>query len=427
MNVLLIGSGGREHALAWALKRSPKLTRLYILPGNSGIHRIAEPVAIPENDFEAIAVFCKKAAIDYVVVGPEAPLVAGITDYLEAKDIHVFGPSQKAAQLEGSKYFTKELCTKYAIPTAAYGSFTEEKPAKAYIKKHGAPIVIKADGLAAGKGVIIAQTEQEASAAIDEIFSGKFGAAGKRVVIEEYLEGEEASFFAISDGSHVIPFGSAQDHKRAGEGDVGPNTGGMGAYSPTPAINVALQHDIMRHIIIPTVQGLAAEGIPYKGILFAGLMLTSEGPKLLEYNIRFGDPETQVLMPRLETDLLDVISHACSGTLHKLKVQWSNQTALCVVMAAKGYPEKYEKGTQIGFLENAEKIPGAFIFHAGTTCKNDQWLATGGRVLGITALGDNVAEAQKNAYKAVDAIDWPGGFCRRDIGWRAVQRLKQAG
>jgi phosphoribosylamine--glycine ligase len=417
MNVLLIGSGGREHALAWAISASPLLTKLYCAPGNPGIAQVAELAPIDVTNHGAVIAFCKEYEINFVVIGPEAPLVAGLVDDLNAAGIKAFGPSKFAAQLEGSKGFTKDICANYNIPTAAYGRFKDLEKAKAYLAKHGAPIVIKADGLAAGKGVTVAVTLAEAEGALQDIFSGRFGEV--ECVIEEFLEGEEASFFVLSDGAHTLPLATAQDHKRVGDGDVGPNTGGMGAYSPAPCMTEALCSEALEKIVKPTVKALADMGHPYVGVLYAGLILTKEGPKLIEYNARFGDPETQVLMLRLRDDLLTLLLATVDGTLDKVSVRWRSDFALTVVMAAKGYPGDYVKGTEIkdlarGFGEDVE------VFHAGTTLKDGKLLATGGRVLNVTALGKTARDAQKRAYAAVDKIDWPGGFCRKDIGWRAI-------
>jgi phosphoribosylamine--glycine ligase len=419
MNVLLIGSGGREHALAWKMAASPMLTRLFAAPGNPGIAKEAECVALDTSDHAAIDAFCREKVIDLVVVGPEAPLVAGLADALGAAGIRVFGPSKAAARLEGSKGFTKDLCARYGIPTAAYGRFGNAEDAKAYVAKVGAPIVVKADGLAAGKGVTVAMSEGEALSAIDACFEGAFGGAGAEVVVEEYLEGEEASFFCLCDGATALPFGTAQDHKRVGEGDTGPNTGGMGAYSPAPAMTPATVERTMREIIEPTMRGMAEMGAPFSGVLYAGLMLTADGPKLIEYNVRFGDPECQVLMPRLKDDILVLMRAAADGQLGHISVRWRDEAALTVVMAAKGYPASPEKGAPVSGIEEAE-AEGAVVFHAGTTEKDGQLVASGGRVLNITGLGATVAEAQRKAYAAVDRIGFPGGFCRRDIGWRAI-------
>ncbi len=419
MNVLLIGSGGREHALAWALSASPLLTKLYCAPGNPGIAQVAELAAIDITDHGAVISLCKAKNIDFVVVGPEAPLVAGLVDDLNTEGFKAFGPSKFAAQLEGSKGFTKDICANYNIPTAAYGRFTDLEKAKAYLASQGAPIVIKADGLAAGKGVTVAMTLPEAEAALQDIFSGRFGEA--ECVIEEFLEGEEASFFVLSDGVHTLPLATAQDHKRVGDGDVGLNTGGMGAYSPAPCMTEALCAEALEKIVKPTVKALADMGHPYVGVLYAGLILTKDGPKLIEYNARFGDPETQVIMLRLRDDLLTLLLATADGTLDKVSVRWRDDFALTVVMAAKGYPGDYVKGTEIkGLAQNfGEDVE---IFHAGTALKDGKLLAVGGRVLNITALGKTAGDAQVKAYEAIGKIDWPDGFCRGDIGWRAVNQ-----
>ena len=423
MNVLLLGSGGREHALAWKMSASPLLTKLYAAPGNPGIGQVAELVKLDIAVHSAVAAFCQEKKIDLVVVGPEGPLVAGIADDLRASGIRVFGPSKAAARLEGSKGFTKDLCARYNIPTAAYGRFGDLASAKAYVGKVGAPIVVKADGLAAGKGVTIAMTLDEAMAALDACFEGAFGAAGAEVVVEEYLTGEEASFFCLCDGATALPFGTAQDHKRVGDGDVGPNTGGMGAYSPAPVMTPEMTERTMREIIEPTMRGMANLGAPFAGILFAGLMITDQGPKLIEYNTRFGDPECQVLMMRLKDDLLVLLNAAVDGQLAHMSVRWSDEAALTVVMAARGYPGTPEKGSVIRGLEEAEG-EGVQIFHAGTAINGGALVANGGRVLNITATGATVGAAQEKAYAALDHIDWPQGFCRRDIGWQAVAREK---
>jgi phosphoribosylamine--glycine ligase len=423
MNVLLLGSGGREHALAWKLAASPMLTKLYAAPGNPGIAQEAELVALDMADHAAIIAFCKNKKIDLVVVGPEAPLVAGLADDLRAANIRVSGPSKAAAQLEGSKGFTKDLCAKYDIPTAAYGRFGDLASAKAYVEKMGAPIVIKADGLAAGKGVTVAMTLAEALAALDACFEGSFGKAGAEVVVEEFLTGEEASFFCLCDGVTALPFGTAQDHKRVGEGDTGPNTGGMGAYSPAPVMTPQIIERTMNEIVLPTMHGMADGGAPFSGVLFAGLMITDQGPKLIEYNTRFGDPECQVLMMRLKDDLLVLLNAAADGQLSHMSVRWRDEAALTVVMAANGYPGTPEKGSVI---RGAASGDGVEIFHAGTALKDGALVANGGRVLNVTAMGATVSEAQAKAYEGVDRIDWPQGFCRRDIGWQAVEREKAA-
>jgi phosphoribosylamine--glycine ligase len=424
MRVLVVGSGGREHALCWAIAGSPLCDALFCAPGNPGIAREATCVPVAPTDIEGIIRFCKEERIAFVAVGPEAPLVAGLVDQLEAQGIAAFGPSAAAAALEGSKGFTKDLCARHNIPTAAYRSFSDAASAKAYVKERGAPIVVKADGLAAGKGVTVAATIDEALAAIDDALLGqRFGAAGASVVIEDFLAGEEASFFALVDGAHALPLASAQDHKRAYDGDTGPNTGGMGAYSPAPCLTPALEEAVMSRIIRPTVAAMAAEGRPYKGVLYAGLMLTASGPQLIEYNVRFGDPECQVLLPRLKSDLLPALLAARDGELGDFDLRWQEETALCVVLAAKGYPDAPEKGTVIcGVDDAAAGDSTVMIFHAGTKREGDALVADGGRVLNVVALGASVAEAQRRAYAAVDRIDWPGGFCRRDIGWRATGR-----
>ncbi len=423
MNVLLIGSGGREHALAWKLAASPMLTKLYAAPGNPGIAKEAELVDLDIADHAAVVTFCQEKKIGLVVVGPEGPLVDGISDPLREKGIRVFGPSKAAAQLEGSKGFTKDLCAEYGIPTGSFGRFDNANDARAYLRGVGAPIVVKADGLAAGKGVTVAMTVEEAEEAIDACFDGAFGEAGAEVVIEEFLEGEEASFFCLSDGVHVLPFGTAQDHKRVGDGDTGPNTGGMGAYSPAPVMTPDMIERTINEIVEPTIRGMAARGTPFSGVLFVGLMITADGPKLIEYNVRFGDPETQVLMMRLKDDLLVLLSGAADGQLGHLSARWRDEAALTVVMAADGYPAKPKKGSEIRGLE-AARPSGVEIFHAGTAEKDGKLVANGGRVLNVTAAGKTVTEAQAKAYAAVDKIDWPGGFCRRDIGYRAVEREK---
>lgn len=424
MNILLIGSGGREHALAWKLAQSSSVEKFYAAPGNPGIAHEAELVDLNVTDHGAVVAFCHLKKIDLVVVGPEAPLVDGLGDSLRAADILVFGPNKDAAQLEGSKGFTKDLCKRADIPTAGYVRATHVDEALAALDDFSIPVVIKADGLAAGKGVIIAETKEQAVSAVKDMFDGSFGDAGAEVVIEEFLEGEEASFFAITDGKNVVPFGTAQDHKRVGEGDVGPNTGGMGAYSPAPVLTKALQQRVMDAIIRPTVETLAAEGTPYSGVLFAGLMLTDEGPKLIEYNVRFGDPECQVLMMRLEADLAKLMMRTSKGDLAQTSAPgFDDQVALTVVMAANGYPGTPEKGGKIQNLGRAER-GGAKVFHAGTAELDGQLVANGGRVLNVTALGNTTTAAQASAYEAVDAINFEGGFCRRDIGWREVEREK---
>jgi phosphoribosylamine--glycine ligase len=423
LNVLLIGSGGREHALAWKLAQSPLLDKLYAAPGNPGIAAVAECIALDLADHAAVTGFCKESDIGLVVVGPEAPLVAGLADELEAKDIKVFGPSKEAARLEGSKGFTKDLCARAGIPTGAYARFRDAPAAKAYVAGQPLPIVVKADGLAAGKGVIIAETKEDAAAAIDACFGGAFGAAGAEVVIEEFLRGEEASFFALVDGNTALPLMTAQDHKRVFDGDQGPNTGGMGAYSPAPLMTAALRQRTMTEIIAPTVRALRDAGTPFKGVLYAGLMIADGAPKLIEYNVRFGDPECQPLMLLLQSDLLPALLAAAEGRLEGTRLEWRDGAALCVVMATRGYPGTYAKGSEIKGLEAAAADPAVEIFHAGTRRDGNRILADGGRVLGVTARGADIREAQSRAYGAIDEIDWPEGFCRRDIGWRAVARV----
>jgi phosphoribosylamine--glycine ligase len=424
MNILLLGSGGREHALAWKMAASPLADRLYCAPGNAGIAREAECVTLDLADHEAVIAFCRAKAIEFVVVGPEAPLCAGIVDDLEAAGIKAFGPTRGAARLEGSKGFTKDLCRANGIPTAAYERFTAAAAAKAYLRTHGAPIVVKADGLAAGKGVVVAQNLAEAEAAVDMMFGGSLGDAGTEVVIEEFLDGEEASFFALCDGETAIPFTTAQDHKRAFDGDEGPNTGGMGAYSPAPNVDAAMSARVMDEIVLPTLRAMKAMGSPYKGVLYAGLMITREGPELIEYNIRFGDPECQVLMLRLMSDLIPALLASCDGMLKSFDLRWYADPALTVVMAAKGYPGNYARGSVIEGLDEAAKVEGVEIFHAGTKADGGKILANGGRVLNVSALGKTVREAQTRAYEAIAGIRWPGGFYRHDIGWRAVEREK---
>jgi phosphoribosylamine---glycine ligase len=424
MNILILGSGGREHALAWKIAASPLTTKLYCAPGNAGIAQEAECVALDPGDHAAVIAFVKDKKIDFVVVGPEAPLCAGIVDDLEAAGIKAFGPNKWAARLEGSKGFTKDLCKANNIPTAAYQRFKQAAPAKDYVRAKGAPIVVKADGLAAGKGVIVASSAAEAEAAIDMMFGGGLGEPAWEIVIEDCLVGEEASFFALCDGDTAIALASAQDHKRVGDGDTGPNTGGMGAYSPAPVMTRAMEQRVMDEIINPTVRALKAMGAPYKGVLFAGLMITKDGPQLIEYNVRFGDPETQVLTLRLTSDLVPALMAARDGQLKNFDLRWSDDAALTVVMAAKGYPGPYQKGTVIEGLDAAAKLDGVELFHAGTRADSGKVLANGGRVLNVSARGKSVREAQQRAYAAVDLIKWPEGFCRRDIAWRAIEREK---
>jgi phosphoribosylamine--glycine ligase len=422
MNILLLGSGGREHALAWKMAASPLTDRLVCAPGNAGIAREAECVSLDLADHAAVIGFCRANAIDFVVVGPEGPLCAGIVDDLETAGIKAFGPSRAAAQLEGSKGFTKDLCRSNRIPTAAYERFRAAEPAKAYVRARGAPIVIKADGLAAGKGVIVAQNLDEAEAAIDMMLDGGLGDAGAEVVVEEFLDGEEASFFALCDGDTAIPLASAQDHKRAFDGDTGPNTGGMGAYSPAPIVDAAMSAQVMREIVLPTLAAIKAMGTPFKGVLYAGLMITAEGPKLIEYNVRFGDPECQVLMLRLMSDLVPALLASRDGVLKSLDLRWYREAALTVVMAARGYPGSDAKCSGIDGLDAAAAVAGVEIFHAGTKTEGGRILANGGRVLNVSALGGTVREARARAYEAISRIRWPQGFYRHDIGWRAVER-----
>jgi len=419
MRVLVVGSGGREHAVAWAIAASPLVNRVYCAPGNAGIAEDAECVPVTANDTVGLIAFCRKAAIDFVVVGPEAPLVGGLVDALEGAGIAAFGPSKAAAALEGSKAFMKDLCEREGIPTAAYRRFRDTAAAKAYIAEQGAPIVIKADGLAAGKGVTVAATLAEANGAVDAALGeGRFGAAGAEIIVEECLVGEEVSFFALVDGTNALPLIAAQDHKRVGDGDTGPNTGGMGAYSPTPLVTPALEGAVMERIILPTVRAMRRGGRPFKGVLYAGLMLTEAGPKLLEYNVRFGDPECQVLMMRLMSDIVPALIATRDGILKEVDLRWYDETALCVVMAAKGYPDDPQRGSEIRGIDAAASENEVKIFHAGTRRDGERLLADGGRVLGVTALGSDIGAARDRAYRAIDKIHWPEGFCRRDIGLR---------
>ena len=422
MNILLIGSGGREHALAWKIAQSPLCDHLFIAPGNPGTARLGTNVAMDPARHGDVVEFCFTHDVGLVVIGPEAPLVAGLADDLAQAGIRAFGPSAAAARLEGSKGFTKALCDEAGVPTAAYARFEALAPALAYVREKGAPIVVKADGLAAGKGVIVAATLAEAEDALAMMFEGGLGEAGASVVIEEMMVGEEASFFALCDGRTAIPFASAQDHKRVGEGDTGPNTGGMGAYSPAPVMTPAMEAEVMARIIRPTMAAMAARGTPFQGVLFAGLMITAEGPKLIEYNARFGDPECEVLMPRLASDLVDLLLAACDGQLDRRTPAWHDLAALTVVMCANGYPGAPAKGGLIGGLAGAEALDGVLVFHAGTAERDGVVTANGGRVLNCVGIGSTVDEARARAYAAVDAIDWADGFCRRDIGWRALGR-----
>ncbi|WP_415403592.1 phosphoribosylamine--glycine ligase [Tateyamaria sp. SN3-11] len=421
MNILILGGGGREHSLAWAVLQNPKCDRLVVAPGNAGIAAIADCAALDILDGGVVANFVEEEAIDFVIVGPEAPLAAGVADRLRDAGVLVFGPSQAAAQLEASKAFTKQICDAAKAPTAAYGHFTDAAAAKAYVTTQGAPIVVKADGLAAGKGVIIAETVDQAHAAIDDMFAGAFGGAGAEVVIEEFMTGEEASFFVLCDGADVLPIGTAQDHKRVGEGDTGPNTGGMGAYSPAPVLTDAIAERALAEIIRPTMAEMAARGMPYQGVLYAGLMIENGAPRLVEYNVRFGDPECQVLMMRLGAQALDLMHAAAEGRLAEAQVNWAQDHATTVVMAANGYPGDYAKGARIGGLDATPETSSQMVFHAGTARVDGQITASGGRVLNVTARGATLSEATARAYEMVDAIDFPDGFCRRDIGWRALK------
>jgi phosphoribosylamine--glycine ligase len=420
MNILILGGGGREHALAWAIKQNPKCDRLIVAPGNAGIAAIAEVADIDILSGATVVTFCEENSIDFVVIGPEAPLAAGVADALAGAGILAFGPSAAAAQLEASKAFTKEVCDACGAPTAAWARFAEAAPARAYVRAQGAPIVVKADGLAAGKGVVVAMTETEAVAAIDEMFGGALGAAGAEVVIEEFMTGEEASFFVLCDGEAVLPIGTAQDHKRVGEGDTGPNTGGMGAYSPAPVLTDAIAAQALDEIIRPCLAEMVRRGTPYKGVLFAGLMIENDRARLVEFNCRFGDPEAQVLMLRLGAQVLDLLLATAEGRLAEAAVSWADDHALCVVMAARGYPGSYGKGSVIGGLEALPQSSREMVFHAGTASRDGKIVASGGRVLNVSARGATLAEAHARAYAMVDRIDWPEGFCRRDIGWRAL-------
>jgi len=422
MKILVIGSGGREHALCWAIQRSPLCSELYCAPGNAGIKEVATCVDLSVSDVASVVSYAKDNAIDLVVVGPEGPLVDGLVDKLQEAGIKAMGPSAAAAQLEGSKGFMKDFCARHNIPTARYARFTKPEAAKAYVHDVGAPIVVKADGLAAGKGVILCPNESDAIAAIDMIMTDRaFGDAGGEVVIEEFLVGEEASFFALLDGKTAIPLGAAQDHKAVGEGDTGPNTGGMGAYGPAPVVTPEIEKQVMEQIVQPTVDGMAAEGHPFCGVLFAGLMITADGPKLIEFNVRFGDPECQVLMARMKSDVVPLLLAVADKNLDSVKIDWHDAAAMVVVMAAQGYPGTPLKNTEIRGLDKANDVDEAVVFHAGTKEQNGKILADGGRVLGVTARGATVKEARDRAYAAVDCIDWPEGFCRRDIGWRVLQ------
>ncbi|MBE0553300.1 MAG: phosphoribosylamine--glycine ligase [Rhodobacteraceae bacterium] len=420
MNILILGSGGREHALAWAVKQNPKTDRLIVAPGNAGIAALAECADLDVLDGAAVVTFCEENAVDFVIVGPEAPLAAGVADATRAAGILTFGPSAAAARLEASKAFTKEICDACGAPTAGYARFTEAAAARDYVRAKGAPLVIKADGLAAGKGVIMGMTEAEALAGIDEIFGGAFGAAGAEVVIEEFMAGEEASFFILCDGVNALPIGTAQDHKRVGDGDTGPNTGGMGAYSPAPVLTDAIQKQAMDEIVLPTIHEMARRGTPYQGVLYAGLMIENGRARLVEYNCRFGDPECQVLMMRLGAQALDLMLACADGRLDRAQVNWAEDHALTVVMAARGYPGAYQKGSEIRGLSRLPEDSRHMCFHAGTALKDGQIVANGGRVLNVTARGDTLADARNRAYAMIDHLNWPEGFCRSDIGWRAL-------
>ncbi|MGB0902112.1 phosphoribosylamine--glycine ligase [Halocynthiibacter sp.] len=420
MNILILGSGGREHALAWAVKQNPKCDRLICAPGNAGMAAIAECAVLDINDGGAVVGFCEENAVDFVVIGPEAPLANGVADRLRAAGVLCFGPSQQAAQLEASKAFTKEICDAAGAPTAAWARFTDAASAKTYIRDQGAPIVVKADGLAAGKGVVVAMSEAEALAAIDDMFDGAFGDAGAEVVIEEFMDGEEASYFILCDGENALPVGTAQDHKRAYDGDEGPNTGGMGAYSPAPVLTDEIAARAMREIVEPTLKEMAKRGMPYQGVLYAGFMIKDGQARLVEYNARFGDPECQCLMMRLGAQALDLLLASAEGRLDKAQVNWADDVAITVVMAAKGYPGSYEKGTAINGLDALPEDSMNMVFHAGTTMKDAQLVATGGRVLNVTARGKDLSEARTRAYAMVDQVNWSEGFNRTDIGWRAL-------
>lgn len=420
MNILILGGGGREHALAWAAMQNPKCDKLIVAPGNAGIARIAECASLSITEGGAVVHFCEQNAVDFVIIGPEAPLAAGVADRLREAGILVFGPSAAAARLEASKSFTKEVCDAAGVPTAAWARFSDAASARAHLRETGAPIVVKADGLAAGKGVVVAETLAEAEAAVDEMFSGAFGAAGAQVVIEEFMEGEEASFFVLCDGETALPIGTAQDHKRVGEGDTGPNTGGMGAYSPAPVMTPEIAERALDRIVRPTLREMARRGTPYQGMLYAGLMIEDGAPRLVEYNVRFGDPEAQVLMMRLGAQALDLMHAAAEGRLGEVRVNWADDHAMTVVMAARGYPGTYGKGSVIGGLETLPEDGFHMVFHAGTAREGGKFIAAGGRVLSVTARGASLREAAGRVYGMIDRIDWPEGFCRRDIGWRAL-------
>lgn len=420
MNILILGGGGREHAVAWAVKQNPKCDHLIVAPGNAGMQTIAECVDLDINDGLAVVAYAKSRSIDFVIIGPEAPLVAGVADALRAAGILTFGPDQAGARLEASKHFTKQVCEAARAPTAAYGHFTDAASAKAFVRKQGAPIVVKADGLAAGKGVVVAMEVETALQAIDDMFGGEFGQSGEEVVVEEFMDGEEASFFVLCDGTTVLPIGTAQDHKRVGEGDTGPNTGGMGAYSPAPVLSPAIAERALKEIIEPTIAEMARRGSPYKGVLYAGLMIKDGQPRLVEYNVRFGDPECQVLMLRMGAQTLDLLLATADEDLSEAKVNWANDHAMTVVMAANGYPGSYDKGSVIGGLGDLPETSFEICFHAGTQQDGPNVVAAGGRVLNLTARGTSLQEARDRAYALADQIDWPEGFFRSDIGWRAL-------
>ena len=421
MNILVLGGGGREHSLAWAASQNPKCDRLIAAPGNAGFAGLAECVDLDICDGAAVAAFCGENSVDFAIVGPEAPLAAGVADRLRDAGIPVFGPSAEAARLEASKSFTKEVCAAAGVPTAAHATFSDATAARAHAEAQGAPIVVKADGLAAGKGVVVAATIEEALGAIDGMFDGEFGAAGAEVVIEEFMEGEEASLFVLCDGEEMLPVGTAQDHKRVGEGDTGPNTGGMGAYSPAPVLDAEVERRALEEIVRPTLREMCRRGTPYRGVLYAGLMIRDGAARLVEYNVRFGDPECQALMMRLGAQALDLMQAAVEGRLAEARVNWADDHALTVVMAARGYPGQYEKGGEISGLENCPGDSDGMVFHAGTALRDGRVVASGGRVLNVTARGPSLREAADRAYAMVDRIDWPEGFCRRDIGWRALR------
>lgn len=424
MNILLVGSGGREHALAWAISASPLVSRLVCTPGNPGIAEVAECVPIGAMELDRLVQFARSERMDFVVIGPEAPLSAGLADRMEEAGIKALGPSAAGARLESSKGFARDIAMEAGVPSPAYRRCHTAQEAKAFAQTLGFPVVVKADGLAQGKGVVIATSPDEAANAIDSMFGGAYGEAGKEVVIEEFLEGEEASFFALCDGEHFLPLAGAQDHKRAYDGDAGPNTGGMGAYSPAPILDAKVERDVMNRIIEPVVRTMRRRGTPYRGVLYAGLMIGKSGPKLIEFNCRFGDPECQVLMLRLKSDLLPALIAARDGLLNDVDLRWRNETAITVVMAAKGYPGTYRKNTEIRGLDAAQRTGGVEIFQAGTAARDGRLFADGGRVLNVCALGKDVAEAQDRAYRAIACIDWPDGFYRRDIGWRAMARSR---